>query len=74
MSLNLYGRHTLNASIRDADWATKKAGKGSKGGLKKYAEGIETLSKCLESESWDEGKIYERAEYLAGKALEIWKA
>jgi hypothetical protein len=32
----------LNASIRDSDWATKKNGKGDKGGLRKYAEGIET--------------------------------
>ena len=41
---------SLNASIRDTDWETKKAGKGDKGGLRKYAEGIETLSSFLDKE------------------------
>lgn len=65
---------SLNASIRDADWETKKAGKGYKGGLRKYAEGIEILSGYLGHPVWDEGKINERADYLARNALEIWKA
>ena len=65
---------SLNASIRDADWATKKAGSGSKGGLIKYADGIETLSDYLALDEWNEDKIYERAAYLADKALQIWKA
>ena len=39
----------LNTSIRDADWNTKKAGRGAdKAGLKKYAEGIDTFSRYLE--------------------------
>lgn len=65
---------SLNASIRDADWMTKKNGTGSKGGLIKYADGIETLSNYLTLDEWNEEKIYERATYLAEKALEIWKA
>ncbi len=65
---------SLNASIRDADWATKKAGSGSKGGLIKYADGIETLSDYLHLIEWNEESIYERAAYLASNALEIWKA
>ena len=63
----------LNASIRDADWPTKKTGRGDKGGLKKYAEGIETLSPYLELEVWDENGIQNRADDLADKALHVWK-
>ena len=63
----------LNASIRDADWKTKREGKGNKGGLKAYSTGIETVSKYLDYDSWNEEKIYERAEYLADKAINIWR-
>jgi len=62
----------LNASIRDSDWTTKKSGQGDKGGLRKYAEGIETLSPYLEADVWDEAAIQERADYLSSKALETW--
>jgi len=62
----------LNASIRDADWAEKKAGRGDKGGLRRYAEGIETLSVYLEANVWDEALIQSRADYLTAKALEAW--
>lgn len=62
----------LNASIRDADWTTKKSGQGDKGGLRKYAEGIETLSAYLEANDWDETTIQDRAAYLSTKALETW--
>lgn len=62
----------LNASIRDSDWSTKKSGKGDKGGLRKYAEGIETFSAYLELDVWDEAAIQDRAAYLSTKALEIW--
>lgn len=64
----------LNASIRDANWQTKKTGIGSKGGLIKYADGIETLSGYLSLDEWNEDRIYERATYLAENALKIWKA
>ncbi|GAA0404141.1 DUF262 domain-containing HNH endonuclease family protein [Paenibacillus motobuensis] len=63
---------SLNSSIRDAKWMTKKAGQGNKGGLQKYAEGIETLSAFLDTSVWDETAIQDRADYLATKALETW--
>ncbi len=64
---------TLNTSIRDADWNTKKVGRGvNKPGLKKYAEGIETLCDYLDFPEWNEGAIEKRAEYLYEKAIEVW--
>ncbi len=66
-------QQSLNASIRDANWATKKVGIGSRGGLIKYAEGIETLSDYLNLDEWNEDRINERADWLAEKALSIWK-
>lgn len=63
----------LNTSIRDADWETKKVGRGDdKAGLKKYAEGIDTFSEFLVKDKWDEVAIEERADFLTGKALEVW--
>lgn len=62
----------LNSTIRDADWQTKKAGKGDKGGLKKYAEGIDTVSKYLDFETWDDTTIQDRADYLSSQALQVW--
>ncbi len=64
---------SLNASIRDADWTTKRAGQGDKGGLRKYADGIETLSKYLSIDEWNEATIGQRAEDLAKLALDCWK-
>lgn len=63
---------SLNASIRDADWSTKKAGKGDKGGLIKYADGIETLQKYLARQQWDEEAISNRANDLSMLAVQIW--
>ncbi len=63
---------SLNASIRDADWKTKKKGSGSKGGLKKYSEGLETLSDWLRLDIWNEESIIARANYLSTQALDIW--
>jgi len=65
--------HSLNASIRDADWATKKQGKGYKDGLALCAAGLATMAGALEKESWDEDGIADRAEWLANKALEVWR-
>lgn len=65
--------HSLNASIRDADWTTKKQGKGYKDGLALCAAGLATMADALEKESWDEGDIADRAEWLADKALEVWR-
>lgn len=63
---------SLNASIRDADWLTKKSGKGNSGGLSKYAAGLDTLFDSLNAPSWDEDTIKERADRLADSALQIW--
>ena len=65
--------HSLNASIRDADWTTKKQGKGYKDGLALCAAGLATMAGALEKESWGEGDIADRAEWLANKALEVWR-
>ncbi|WP_261981817.1 DUF262 domain-containing protein [Olsenella uli] len=59
--------HSLNASIRDADWPTKKQGKGYKDGLALCAAGLATMAGALEKESWNEGDIADRAEWLAGR-------
>ena len=40
--------HSLNASIRDADWTTKKQGKGYKDGLALCAAGLATMADALE--------------------------
>ncbi len=64
---------SLNASIRDSDWETKRNGKGNKNGLKHYSAGIETLSQFLYKEKWDENAIEERADFLYKQAMEIWK-
>ncbi len=63
---------SLNSSIRDANWRTKKAGVGSKDGLLKNAAGLETLADYLKLDEWNEGHIYERAEWLFGHAADIW--
>ena len=65
---------SLNASIRDATWPTKKRGSGNKEGLIHYSGGIETLAPYLELNEWNEAEIEKRAEFLLNKAKEIWKA
>ena len=66
---------SLNSSIRNANWATKKSGQKGKGaGLQEYANGLETLSSYLKKDVWDEDAIKERASYLSTKALEIWSS
>ena len=64
---------SLNSAIRDARWATKKNGKGDKGGLKTYSAGIETISDYLNLEEWNEQTIEQRASDLFEKAKEMWK-
>jgi uncharacterized protein with ParB-like and HNH nuclease domain len=64
---------SLNTSIRDADWSTKKEGKGEKDGLKRFASSIETFSQYLEEPEWNEVTIEKRANYLYDKAKDIWK-
>jgi len=64
---------SLNTSIRDSDWKTKKEGKNDKKGLKQYSSGIETFSQFLVKSKWDENSIEERAEFLYQKAKLVWK-
>lgn len=63
---------SLNSSIRDADWETKKIGKGDKKGLNDYASGLETMNKYLSQKSWDEKSIDKRAEDLFEIAKSVW--
>lgn len=65
---------SLNSSIRDSDWETKKNGKGDKKGLKQYSAGLETLGDFLEEDEWNETIIQNRANFLAAKAISIWKS
>ena len=64
---------SLNSSIRDADWETKKNGRGNKKGLNTYATGIQIFEKYLQEPIWNEDKIRERNEDLFEHAKNIWK-
>jgi hypothetical protein len=64
---------SLNASIKDSNWKTKKKGKPDKPGLIHYSAGIETLAPYLEIEDWNEFEIEKRARFLYNKAVKIWK-
>lgn len=63
---------SLNSSISNADWPTKKEGKGDKHGLRHYSAGIETFAQFLDKPEWNEATIEERANYLFEKAKNIW--
>lgn len=65
--------HSLNSSIRDADWTVKKQGKGQKDGLVRCAAGLATMHNVLEKREWTEADIEERGNWLADKALGVWK-
>ena len=64
---------SLNATIRDSSWATKKKGKGDKKGLLQYSGGLETISKYLQLPEWNEQTIEERANDLYEHAKTVWK-
>ena len=64
---------SLNATIRDSSWATKKKGKGDKKGLLQYSGGLETISKYLQLPEWNEKTIEERANDLYEHAKTVWK-
>ncbi len=64
---------SLNASIRDADWNTKREGKKNRPGLDTCASGIITLADALSKNHWDEVEIQTRAEALCEQALMLWK-
>lgn len=64
---------SLNASIRDADWATKKAGKKNKPGLDLCAKGLLTLNDALDKAVWNEAEIDNRSNFLYKEAVKLWK-
>ena len=65
---------SLNASIRDSDWSTKKAGKGQvKPGLTLCASGLSTLQDALTKTDWNESEIQARALWLYEQAQSLWK-
>ena len=64
---------SLNASIRDSNWTTKKAGNGdNKPGLDLCAGGIVTMFDVLEKDTWTESDINDRAKWLYDKAKDLW--
>ena len=63
---------SLNASIRDADWQTKKTGKKNNPGLIECANGLSTLLDVLNKDEWNEDEITKRAVWLYEKAIQIW--
>lgn len=64
---------SLNASIRDAAWDVKKAGRGSgKPGLDLCASGLYTLHDALTKDKWDESEIAARADWLSEQARTVW--
>lgn len=64
---------SLNASIRDSNWPTKKRGSGNKGGLSHYSGGIETLAPYLELQEWNEEEMQKRSDFMFDNAKDIWK-
>ena len=63
---------SLNASIRDSNWETKREAREVTG-LIRYSAGMETLSSYLEIVDWNESEIEKRALDLYKYALDIWK-
>lgn len=65
---------SLNASIRDAAWKTKKTGKGAnKPGLTLCAAGLYTLFDALEKAEWNETEIETRANWLFEHTKDAWQ-
>lgn len=64
--------HSLNASIKNANWDIKKVGNKKSKGLIEYAQGLKTLTPYLSLSSWDEGAIQQRADDLYDLAVKVW--
>ena len=65
---------SLNASIRDGNWATKKAGKGPNNpGLAICAAGLSTIHDALQKDVWNEDEINQRAIWLYEQAKSLWE-
>ena len=65
---------SLNASIRDGNWTTKKAGKGPNNpGLAICAAGLSTIHDALQKDVWNEDEISQRAIWLYEQAKSLWE-
>lgn len=65
---------SLNASIRDSDWRTKKDGKGQNNpGLLLCAAGLITIQDALKKDIWNEDEIRNRAVWLCEQAKNLWE-
>lgn len=65
---------SLNASIRDSNWATKKAGKEPNNpGLAICAAGLSTIHDALQKDVWNEDEISQRAIWLYERAKKLWE-
>lgn len=64
--------HSLNSSIKNANWDIKKIGNKKSKGLNEYAQGLKTLTPYLSLPSWDEETIDQRADDLYKLALKVW--
>ena len=65
---------SLNASIRDGNWVTKKAGKGPNNpGLAICAAGLSTIHDALQKDVWNEDEISQRAIWLYEQAKSLWE-
>lgn len=64
---------SLNASIRDSSWKSKKAGKGvDNPGLSVCAAGLTTIHDALQKDVWNETEISARAKWLYEQARSLW--
>lgn len=64
---------SLNTAIRDGNWETKKAGKGSHNpGLSMCAAGLATMHDALQKSVWNEAEISNRADWLYEQAKFLW--
>jgi len=64
---------SLNTAIRDGNWETKKAGKGTHNpGLSMCAAGLTTMHDALQKAVWNEEEIKNRANWLYEQATFLW--
>lgn len=65
---------SLNTSISDADWQTKKTGKKDNPGLNQCAAGLITMENVLSENNWSESNIGSRADWLWENAKQLWSS
>ena len=63
---------SLNKSLTNDNWDTKKTGKEGKGGFLEYCKGVKTFEKYMQEKDWNEKIIDERADFLYEKGKEVW--